>query len=122
MEDGTTKIVLNAAGTADDVGGSLKAFLDYVAGKTVDDGYVKKVDEAVKKARQNKEWRREYMTLFQRDLENQEIGEERGRKEERRNMLAKMLRDGKSPQEIADFCSIPLATVLEIQESLLVAQ
>lgn len=29
MGDGSTKIVLNAVGTADDVSGSLKAFLDY---------------------------------------------------------------------------------------------
>ena len=44
--------------------------IDYVAGKTVDDEYVKKLDEAVRKARANKEWRREYMTLMMRDLEN----------------------------------------------------
>ncbi|MBQ8913370.1 MAG: Rpn family recombination-promoting nuclease/putative transposase [Lachnospiraceae bacterium] len=42
MSDGTTKIVLNAVGTADDVHGSLKEFLDYVAGKQSDDEYVKK--------------------------------------------------------------------------------
>ena len=37
MGDGTTKIVLNAVGTMDDVSGGLKAFLDYVAGTPVDD-------------------------------------------------------------------------------------
>ena len=80
MGDGTTKIVLSAIGTADDVNGKLKAFLDYVAGMPSDDDYVKKLDEAVRKARQNKEWRREYMTLMQRDLENQEIGMKKGEK------------------------------------------
>ena len=57
MGDGTTKIVLNAVGTADDVHGKLKEFLNYVAGKPSDDEYVKKLDAAVYKARQNKEWR-----------------------------------------------------------------
>lgn len=115
MGDGTTKIVLNALGTANDVSDKLKAFLDYVAGKQVDDEYVKKVDTAVKKARMNKEWRREYMTLFQRDLENQEIGIERERKER----IAEMLRDGKTPQAIADFCKYPIKLVLEVQNSIL---
>ena len=57
MGDGTTKIVLNAVGTMDDVSEGLEAFLDYVAGKPVDDEYVKRLDEAVHKARANKEWR-----------------------------------------------------------------
>ena len=56
MGDGTVKIFLNAKGDADDVDGRLRAFLDYVAGKPSDDGYVKKLDRAVQKARANKEW------------------------------------------------------------------
>ena len=55
MGDGTTKIVLNADSTADDVDSKLKAFLDYVAGKTSDDEYVGKLKEAVKRAKANKE-------------------------------------------------------------------
>ncbi len=98
MDDGTTKIVLNASGTLDDVSDELKAFLDYVAGKTVDDEYVKRLDEAVIRARANKKWRKEYMTLMMRDLENQELGREKGR-EEGRNALnclyKKLLRAGR---------------------------
>ena len=111
MGDGTTKIVLNAQSTANDVSAGLRAFLDYVAGRSVNDEYVKKVDTAVKKARQNKEWRREYMTLYQRDLENQEIGREEGRKQ----VITDMLKKGHTPQVIADFCGYPLKFVLEVQ-------
>ncbi len=57
MGDGTTKIVLNAVGTADDVDGRLKEFLNYVAGRPSEDEYVKKLDAAVHRARQNREWR-----------------------------------------------------------------
>lgn len=74
MGDGTMKIFLNAVGTVDDVGDKLRAFLDYVSGKMSDDEYVKRVDDAVKLARMNKDWRYQYMTMWQRDLENQEIG------------------------------------------------
>ena len=76
-----TKIVLNTTSTADDIGHNLKRFLDYVDGKPVSDDYTKKLEEAVKIARANKEWRREYMTLMMRDLENQEKGRKEGQKD-----------------------------------------
>lgn len=78
LGDGTTKIFLNADSVADDVSKELRAFLDYVGGKDVDNDYVREVDEAVKAARLNKEWRNQYMTMLMRDLENKEIGREEG--------------------------------------------
>ena len=82
LGDGTTKIFLNAMGTMDDVSPELKSFLDYVAGKKNDDSFVKELDEEVRKVRESKEWRRDYMTLLMRDQENIEkgikIGLERG--------------------------------------------
>lgn len=76
MGDGTVKIFLNAKGTLDDVSKDLKAFLDYVSGKKTKDPYVEKLEEAVKEAKKNREWRHEYMTLLMRDRENVKKGEE----------------------------------------------
>lgn len=81
LKDGTTKIFLNAKGTMDDVRPELKAFLDYVAGKKPADPFVDELEEAVKNARKNREWRHEYMTLLMRDQENIEIGREEGKAE-----------------------------------------
>lgn len=81
LNDGTTKIFLNAKGTMDDISPELKAFLDYVAGKKPADPFVDELEEAVKNARKNREWRHEYMTLLMRDQENKEIGREEGREE-----------------------------------------
>ena len=86
LGDGTGKIFLNAKGTQKDVSENLKAFLDYVAGKKSENDFVKRLEEEVRQARKNREWRHEYMTLRIRDLENLEegraegikIGEERG--------------------------------------------
>ena len=86
MGDEAVKIFLNAKGTMDDVSDELKAFLDYVAGKKPKDAYVERLEEAVKEAKKNREWRHEYMTLLMRDQENVKIGEKRG--EER---LAKLI-------------------------------
>ena len=79
LNDGAKKIFLNADGKNGTVSKELKAFLDYVAGKPADDMFVKKLRYAVEKAKKNREWRHEYMTLLMRDRENQKIGEEIGR-------------------------------------------
>jgi hypothetical protein len=47
-----------------------------VAGKKTKDPYVEKLEEAVKEAKKNREWRHEYMTLLMRDRENVKKGEE----------------------------------------------
>lgn len=86
LEDGTTKIFLNAKGTMDDVSPELKAFLDYVAGKKPADPFVDELEEAVKNARKNREWRHEYMTLEMIKQENREIGEKYGE-----NKMAKLI-------------------------------
>ena len=54
LEDGTTKIFLNAASEMDDTSEELRAFLDYVAGRKTEDAFVRKLEEAVKKARENR--------------------------------------------------------------------
>lgn len=39
---------------------------------------MEKLEEAVREARKNREWRHEYMTLLMRDQENVEKGREQG--------------------------------------------
>ena len=95
LGDGTTKIILNAVGTLNDIDDRprLKAFLDYVVGIVSDDEYIQKLDRAVKKARMNKDWRREYMTLMMRDLENKELGREEGRVEGQQDALVTAIKN-----------------------------
>lgn len=81
LGDDTAKIFLNTESRMDDVSMDLRAFLDYVAGKEPEDSFVQKLENAVNKARKNREWRREYMTLLMRDQENKEEGREEGREE-----------------------------------------
>ena len=65
----------------DDICEELKAFLDYVAEKKSNDSFVEKLEEAVRGAKKNREWRHEYMTLLMRDQENLEKGREQGREQ-----------------------------------------
>ncbi len=99
LGDDTTKIFLNADSNMDDVSKELRAFLDYVAGKKSDDTFIIKLEEAVKKARLTKEWRREYMTLYMRDRLNIEKGEEKG--EEKMIVLVEKLVEDKRFDDIS---------------------
>ena len=62
----------------------------------------------------------EYITLEMRDLENQEIGEKRGEKKGKKEMIIQMLNNGRSPEQIAEFCGIPVIDVQNIQDEELI--
>ena len=97
LKDGATKIFLNADSEMDDVSDELRAFLDYVAGKESDDSFVKRLEEAVKQAKQNREWRHEYMTLLMRDRQNYKQGEEKGI-ERTLILIQRLVEDGRSDE------------------------
>lgn len=100
-----TTIFLNADSQMEDVSKELTAFLNYAAGCVSEDPFVKKLDEAVKEAKRNREWRREYMTLLMRDQENIEKGRKEGRREGRKEGQVKelyhLVLDGLLPLETA---------------------
>ena len=100
-----TTIFLNADSQMEDVSKELTAFLNYAAGCVSEDPFVKKMDEAVKEAKKNREWRREYMTLLMRDQENIEKGRKEGRREGRKEGQVKelyhLVLDGLLPLETA---------------------
>lgn len=101
MEDGAAAIFLNAKGTMDDTSAELGRFLDYVDGRKTEDPYIDKLDEAVKKAKMNRKWRREYMTLYMRDLENIEQGIEQEKIETIRRMLKMGISDLEMMAQVA---------------------
>jgi len=49
-----------------------------VAGRKPKDEFVDKLEEAVPKAKKNREWRHDYIALMMRDLINVEKGEKHG--------------------------------------------
>ena len=79
LNDEALKIIVNVCGTVGNINSELKAVLDYIAKGIANTDYTKNLDNAVEKVRNDEEWRQEYMTLYMRDIENQEIGEERGK-------------------------------------------
>ena len=70
--------------------------------------YVKKLKDAVDRAKKNREWRHEYMTLLMRDQENIERGIEQGIEkgtlQERRKIIVKMIGQGFNDGQIMSVC------------------
>ena len=59
MDDGTSIVFVNAAGTRGDYGDGFDAFLRYLSNDTViESDYVRSVDDAVRGVRDNPQWRR----------------------------------------------------------------
>ena len=79
LDDGTNRIILSAQGDKDDISAELKALLNYIAGKVPESDFTRRLDDQVKRYRENKERRAVYMTLLERD----EMMREEGRAEER---------------------------------------
>ena len=94
LGDGSHKIILSAKGSRDDVSEGLKSFLSYIAGNVPDSDLTKRLDDLVGKARRHVEWRKEYMTLLERD----ERMREEGRKEERENTAREKARADEAEQ------------------------
>lgn len=111
LGDGTTKIFLNAGSEMDDVSKELRAFLDYVAGKWTDDPYVKKLDDAVKEAKKNRNWRHEYMTLLMRDQENIEKGRTEGELKKAEKTALNMYKRGYPVDTIAELLEVNVQIV-----------
>jgi predicted transposase YdaD len=59
--------------------------------------FVEKIEQAVREAKKNRKWRREYMNLLMRDQENLEQGIEQGIA----NMITNALKVTKSIQQTA---------------------
>ncbi len=121
LGDQAYKIFFNTSGTAGNISEEAKAFLRYVGGFASEDAYVRKLQDKVEKVRQNEEWRREYMMLFMRDLENREEGKKEGKKEgilEEKTRIVRTLlqRGGFSEEEISSIAQIPLERVLDMKK------
>ena len=102
LGDDTTKVFINAAGTADDVSSEMKEFLDYLQGKGTQNDFTRRIANEVDKARIHEEWRVEYMSLLLRDQEMRAAGREEGREEERIRAIRKKLEKNKTIKQIAD--------------------
>ena len=114
LDDGTTKIFLSTKGTLDDVSPDIKAFLNYVDKGVVSGKFVEELNSAVESVKTNAKVRHDFMTLQMALLEERMEGEERGRKQGLESVAIKMLRKGKSIEEVHEFTELPIQRIEEL--------
>ena len=88
LDDGVTKVILNAAGHKGEITAELKEFLQLVAGNVdptcyPEGSFADRVQRQVHIARRNARWRKEYMDWEMTLRNEREKGREEGRMEER---------------------------------------
>lgn len=123
LEDGAVKVFLNTKGSQGKISRELKNLLEYIDGADVtakSSLLVKDLDEAVKKARTNEEWRHDYMTLELLKNECREEGREEGRAEGRdegrTEMIVGMLRGGIDVAVIANIAQMSVDDIHRIKK------
>ena len=127
LEDGTTKIVLNAVGTKGNTSKELKDFLNLVAGSfTYEKGsFADRVQDEVAIARKNSDWRRQYMewkmTLLNERNKGREEGLaegiERGRVEGLKEGRAEGLEEGRSEGVFETLCTLVKDGILTVKDA-----
>ena len=95
------KIILSAEGDKSDVSDEMSAFLSYLSDKKAYSDFTKRLHQKVLAAREHVEWRREYMTLLERDERMREEGREEVRKEAEKKVLEAEEKALKAEKEIA---------------------
>ena len=100
LGDGAYTVYLNTKGKLNDVSPELKRFLDFVGkNKVSNDSFIRLLDERVKEAKENTEWRSEFMILLTREDEIRAESKEEGRTEERRSIYERLIAHGMPEQE-----------------------
>lgn len=85
----------------DDIPNDAKNFLNYINTGTVNGHFTKQLDDAVKQARQNKEWRVEYMHSAVQYWDVYKKGKREGLEEGKLNTLITLVNEGVITSDIA---------------------
>ena len=101
LDDGAAKVILNTKGCVGEISADLKALLRYMDGAAPESEYTRALDSAVMEIRMDEKWRRDYMLLSEKFMENRRLGEYT-----RSVTQARKFRKRLSADELAEFCLV----------------
>ena len=110
LNDGAFTVFLNTEGTINDVSPELKAFLDFMKGKTSKDSFIKELEKRLSEAKQNARWREDYMLLLMREQET--LAE--GRLKEKFDTARRMRQMGMDDSDIHKITELSLEEIKNI--------
>lgn len=130
LGDETTKVFVNPYGDTRELSAGIDAFFKYLKEEIAQSDFTRKLYIEVEKARENKEWRREYMAWISELEESKEEaraeGWEEGRQEGRQEgsvqgreqTAIRMLKDNMPISKIILYSSLSESRILELQQNL----
>lgn len=123
LGDGAYKIFLNTKGSAGQVSSQLKELLCYIERREFPASpqgqvLIRQIEAALAAARNNRDWRKDYMTLEMLKNECRAEGRAEGRNEFLRQLVSKKLAKGESAAQIAGEVEETLEAVQEIIDDL----
>lgn len=114
LGDETTKVFVNPYGDTKELTEEIKAFFGYLKEELTQSDFTKKLYKEVEKARENKEWRREYMAW----ISELEESKEEVREAEREETAISMLKDNMPISKIILYSRLSESRILELQQNL----
>jgi predicted transposase/invertase (TIGR01784 family) len=124
LDDGTTRILINADWDATNLAGCFipcdrwVSFIKYVKSGEATDDLTKKLETAVKDVLANPKWRQDYMMmemeLLERERKGREEGREEGREQGRDGVILDALKNNHSCLKVANFLNADLKLVIEV--------
>ncbi len=120
LEDGTTKIILNATANHEDVDGDLRALLDYVKDKKITNALTRALEEEVVKVKEQKQFKIEYMATYAREhdmlREGKRLGAIEGEVLNNCKIIRKQLSKNCSLETIADIIDWDMESVKKVAD------
>lgn len=92
--DGRKILFFNTKGTIKNISPEAEVLFEYIEKKKIGDKYTEGLEEQVKKARMNKEWRVEYMKTYFHDIDVRDEGIEQGIEQGKLIQLVELVKDG----------------------------
>lgn len=122
LGDRAYKVFFNAANCDTLKNDEMRNFFRFLKGERAESVFSKRIAEKVAFAKQNMQWRKQYMTWQQTiDVEKMfafEEGHVAGVQEGIRESARNLLKEGDAPEKVARCCSLPLEEVLALREAL----
>lgn len=122
LGDRAYKVFFNAANCDTLKSDEMRNFFRFLKGERAESVFSKRIAEKVAFAKQNLQWRKQYMTWQQTiDVEKMfafEEGHVAGVQEGIRESARNLLKEGDAPEKVARCCSLPLEEVLALREAL----
>ena len=119
LDDRAYKVFFNASDCDKLESDEEKSFFKFLKGESASDEFTKTLESKISRAKENLDWRKQYMTweqeMKQQRWEAYEVGQHNASRENAKNLLKET---ELSPEKIARCCSLPLDEVLALKEEL----